>query len=368
MNVIGIICEYNPFHNGHIYHIKKVKELFPDSIIILCLNGNFTERGEISILKKEDKTKIALFYGVDLVIELPIIFGTQSADTFSYGAITLLNALGIDTLVFGSESNDIKYLKNLAQKQLEDNFILASEKNLSYPTRLSRTLNEFEKIPPNDLLGIAYIKTILKYQYKINCVTIKRTNDYHDTSSNNRIISASNIRNKIKNKINIAPYLPKEAMKNILNIKEDKEFNYLKYRILTDPDLSAYIDVTEGLDYKLKKEILYCNTKQELIKRVISKKYTYNRIQRMLNHILLGITKTNALTKIDYIHILGFNNLGKKYLKLNRKNILLPTKINFKSKVYQYELISALIYDELTNANSYSFERRNKPIYFDEKE
>ncbi len=114
MKKIGLICEYNPFHNGHLYHIEKTKELYPDSIIILVLSTCFTQRGNISILTKEEKTEIALNYGIDLVIELPFIFSSQSADIFAKGAISILNELGCDTLVFGSESNDVEKLKEIA--------------------------------------------------------------------------------------------------------------------------------------------------------------------------------------------------------------------------------------------------------------
>ena len=110
---IGIICEYNPFHNGHLYHINKIKELYPNSTLILVMSGNVTERGELSILNKWEKTEIALTHGIDLVIELPFVFSTQGADIFSYGAIKILKTLNVDTIVFGSESNNKEELIDL---------------------------------------------------------------------------------------------------------------------------------------------------------------------------------------------------------------------------------------------------------------
>ena len=119
MKSVGIICEYNPFHNGHLYHLNKVKEMFPDYTIILVMSGNFTERGDMSIINKWDKTDIALHYGVDLVIELPFVFASQSADIFARGSIQILNSLNVDYLVFGSESNDInKLIENYFSKYL----------------------------------------------------------------------------------------------------------------------------------------------------------------------------------------------------------------------------------------------------------
>ena len=122
MDAVGIICEYNPLHNGHIHHIKETKKLFPGKPIILVLNGYFLERGEVSILSKENKTKLALIYGVDLVVELPFIYGTQSADIFADAAIKILGYLGCSYLVFGSESNDLNLLFSIASNNLSTDF------------------------------------------------------------------------------------------------------------------------------------------------------------------------------------------------------------------------------------------------------
>ena len=116
MKSVGIICEYNPFHNGHLYHIKKIKEMYPEYVIVCVMNGNFTQRGDFSLTDKYEKTMVALNY-VDLVIELPFVFGTQSADIFTKGSADILNKLGVDAFVFGSESNDINKLKNIVQIQ-----------------------------------------------------------------------------------------------------------------------------------------------------------------------------------------------------------------------------------------------------------
>jgi len=117
---VGIIVEYNPFHNGHLYHIEKIKEMYPDATIVAVMSGNFTQRGEASILNKWDKTELALFYGVDLVVELPFVFATQGADIFAKGSVELLNYLDVDYLVFGSESNDLNKLKELADIQVNN--------------------------------------------------------------------------------------------------------------------------------------------------------------------------------------------------------------------------------------------------------
>lgn len=368
MEIIGIICEYSPFHNGHVYHIQKIKELYPDSLLILCLNGYFLERGHVSLLSKEDKVKISLEYGVDVVIELPLIYGTQSADKFAFASTYLLDAMGVNKLIFGSESMDLRHLENLAQAQLNQDFHILSQKNKSYPENLSLSLEEEKQIPSNDLLAISYIKSILQNQFCISYEAIKRTNNFHDVKSNDPIISASNIRMKLQNGEDITPYLPAQSKRSIQRINEDTLFALLKYRILTDSDLTKYIDVKEGLEFKLKKELIRSNSYLELQQNLKSKRYTNNRIQRMLCHLLLGLTKSDADTPITYLRILGFSRKGEQYLKENRTKMKLPTKIDSKSKVYHYEMVASQIYDILTHSNTYLFERKNQPIIIGSKE
>lgn len=362
MEAVGIICEYNPFHNGHIYHIQKVKELFPHHILILCLNGYFLERGEASLLTKEEKTKLALSYGVDLVLSLPVLFGTQSADTFAEKAIELLYSVGITHLIFGSETNDLSYLTSLAKQQLSDTFSFSNTKNDSFPTRLAKSLNIPTLIPPNDLLGISYIKAILKYHYPIIPVCIQRTSEYHDTFSNDSIVSASNIREKFKNGEDISPFLPYESIKNLSLFPIDTYFLFLKQKILTDPSLEKYLDVKEGLEFKLKKEILSCSHYQEFLSKLKSKRYTYNYLNRMLLHIFLGILKEDASLKFTYLPIVGFNEHGSLYLKEHRKKLLLPIRCDKNSKIFQYELRASILYDLLFQTNTFSFEMKHQPI------
>ena len=363
MDIIGIIAEYNPFHNGHLYHIKKIKELYPNKILILVLNGYFLERGETSIISKENKTKLALNYGIDIVIELPFVYGTQSADKFSEASLKLLNTLGVNKIIFGSECNDIEKLTEIAKKQIKDdlNIKLYLKEGLNYPTSLNKALKSNINTP-NDILGITYIKTILKNNYNIKAISIQRTNDYHDIESNDMIISASNIREKIKNNINIESYLPNT--KYINNINEELLFNLLKYKISTEDNLGQYLTVDEGIENKIKKEINNSNTLEELIINIKSKRYTYNRLKRMLIHILMGLKKEDANLKIEYVKLLGFNKSGKNYINTIKKTSPIPilTKIDKKDKIREYELKTATIYQLLTNENVNLFEQKNKPI------
>ena len=151
METIGIICEYNPFHNGHLYHLDKIKEMYSDSRIILVMSGNFLQRGDCSLINKWDKTRIALEFGVDLVVELPFVFATQSADVFAHGAISILNNLGVNKIVFGSECNDIDLLWKMADiqinnKQYDEYVCKYMDLGYNYPTSMKTYQRMQQKI------------------------------------------------------------------------------------------------------------------------------------------------------------------------------------------------------------------------------
>lgn len=373
MKSIGIIAEYNPFHNGHLYHINKIKEKYKDYSIILVMTGNFTERGDCAIIDKWKRSEIALKYGIDLVVELPYPFATQSADFFAYGAVTLLEKLNVEKIVFGSESDDVSSLELIAKTQIDnpefDRLVkIYSKFGNNYPTALSLALSDLthKKIDePNDLLGISYIKTILKNNYKIKYETIKRTNNYHELELSDNLSSASAIREALKNNIDISSVVPKDTINYYSNLHFINDyFDILKYKIMTE-DLDIYQTVEEGIDKLLKKHINKANNYDELIKLVKTKRYTYNKISRMLLHILCNFTKekANLFKDISYIRILGFNDTGKSYLNSIKKDISIPiiSKITKeKDPMLEFELQTTNIYN-LKN-NSYKKEEE-KLIY-----
>lgn len=369
MNIIGIIAEYNPFHNGHLYHLKKIKEKYPDSILILVLNGYFTQRGTISVLSKKDKTEISLNNGIDIVIELPFVFGTQSSDIFAYQSIKLLNELKVERIVFGSESNNIDLLNKIVDIELNnpnyDNEVKQYLKEgLNYPTAMKKALHIEEDINnPNDLLGISYIKAIRKINPHIIPETIQRTNDYHDILADKEIVSASNIRTRLINKEEISKYLPTNIIPLLHNITNDSLFNLLKFKILTEEDLSIYLDVNEGIEFRILKYINESHTFDELISNIKTKRYTYNKLNRMFIHILIGLTKKdNQNLTLDYLKILGFTTKGQSYLNKVKKEITLPTTPPKESLSWKYEQLAAYIYEQATKTTVASFDKQNKPI------
>ena len=362
MNIIGIVCEYNPFHLGHLYQLKKVKEMYPDSIIIVVCSSNFTQRGDVSILNKWDKTRIALDYGVDIFIELPFGYATQSSDIFAKGAIELLNYLKIDTLVFGSESDNIKELINLANIQLNNkdyNNIVKKylDQGINYPTALSKALTDITNTTinkPNDLLGLSYIKEIIKNNYKITPITIKRTNDYHGKDINNNIINASLIRKLLLEKKDITNYIPSNTYKYLNPISLDDFYPYLKYQIINNYNkLNIYQTVDEGIENRIIKSIYKTYNYNELVTNIKTKRYTYNKINRMLLHILTNFTKEEAQNiKIDYIRLLGFTSSGQRYLNSIKKDITIPIITRYKPKIsnlLDLEFRTNSIYAHITN-------------------
>lgn len=375
---IGIICEYNPFHNGHLYHLNKIKELYKDEEIILILSGNFTQRGIPSIIEKYDKASIALSYGVDIVVELPFNFSTQSSDFFAKGSLQLLNKLKCNKLVFGSESNNIELLKDLVNIQLnnnEYNTLVKEEldKGINYPTAMSNALKKITNktvSEANDLLALSYIKEIVKNNYLIEPISIQRTNNYNSKELTGNIDSATAIREAIKNNKDISKSLPKESL-SLINKYDDKVlFNYLKYKVLSDNNLSVYQTVDEGIDNKLKKEIINSNSIEELINRIKSKRYTYNKLNRMFIHILCSYTKKeNSINQdIKYIRILGLSIKGKNYLNKLKKEIDIPIITNINKNnidLLRTELKVDNIYNLILNRTDNLYSK--KPIIKDIK-
>jgi predicted nucleotidyltransferase len=381
MKSVGIICEYNPFHNGHLYHLNKVRQMFPDHSIIMVLGGHFLQRGEPSIINKWDKTKIALEYGVDLVVELPFAFATQSADTFAKGAIQLLKSLNVSYLVFGSESNDVEKLTKLAKIQIDnkeyDNLVKKYlDEGVNYPTALSKALSEIDSTTvttPNDILGITYIREIIKEKADIKALTIQRTNDYHSLELDNDIVSATSIRKALQDKLEVKNYVPEmtyEYLQSDLHFL-DSYYSILKYKILTSlGNLSNYQTVDEGIENRISKYITTSMSTDELIKNIKTKRYTYNKIRRMLTHIMCNFTKDEAksMTNISYIRILGFSKLGREYLNQNRKNITLPIITKYEKNIPMLDLemratsVYASILDENKKRILIEAEYKNKPI------
>lgn len=374
MHKIGIIAEYNPFHNGHLYQIKEIKKRYPDSTIISVVSSSFTQRGDISLLNKWDKTKIALDNGIDLVIELPFVYSTQASDIFAEGSIKILNYLGIDTLVFGTERDTIEDLELLADiqinnKEYQEKVKYYLNKGLNYATSTNKALEDITNVKvdtPNDLLALSYIKQIKLNKYNIKCTNIKRTTSYHGSEIKNNISSASNIRKMSADNQDIANLIPFDK-KYLYKVSMNNYLDILKYKVLSkDININKYQTVDEGIEGRIIDNITKVTTYEELIQNIKTKRYTYNKISRMLLHILTSFTKEEASNiDIDYIRVLGFTTKGQEYLSKIKKNITIPIITGYKkniSKVLDIEYRVTKIYSLFTSANLIKKEYQIKPI------
>lgn len=374
MHIIGLIAEYNPFHLGHLYQIKKIKEIYPNSIIIAVISSSFTQRGDISLLNKWDKTKITLDNSIDLVIELPFVYATQSSDIFAKGAIEILNNLKIDTLVFGTERDNIKDLELVADIQI-NNIEYQKKvkeylgKGLNYATATNKALEDMTNVKvdtPNDLLALSYIKQIKEHKYNIKYLNIKRITSYHGEEIVDNITSASNIRKLYLNNKNINNLIPFDK-KYLYKVSMDNYLDILKYKVLSeDSKINKYQTVDEGIESRIIKSINLSNTYEELIQNIKTKRYTYNKISRMLLHILTSFTKEEASNlNTDYIRVLGFNSKGKEYLNKIKKDIEVPLITGYKkniSKILDIELRITKIYSLVTDYSLIKREYQKKPI------
>lgn len=330
MKILGLIVEYNPFHNGHIYHIKKAKEMIHPDYTIAIMSSSFVQRGEPAIIDKWTRASIALEYGIDLVIELPFVYSCQSADYFAKGAIDLLNAIGVTDICFGSEDGHIETFITIAQaivshQQTYDFYVQKLMKEgYRYPDACNQALFHIlgkQIKTPNDLLGLSYVKEIVSHYSHITPHCFKRTNNYHDTNLQH-IASASAIRKAIFEHLDYHTALPHSDV-YLHPYSFNDYFSYLKYLLLTTKadTLKQYHLVDEGLENRMLQVIHSSSSMNEFIEALLSKRYTKPRIQRMIIHTLMRNQKEDIqkAMHIDYLRILTMNYQGRLYLNQIKK-------------------------------------------------
>lgn len=341
--VLGIIAEYNPFHNGHLYHLEKSKKDTGSNYTVAIMSGNFTQRGSTSLIDKWSKAESAIQCGVDLVIELPVLYSISSAENFAEGAIKILDSLKVvDYISFGAETNDMEILSKCAdvlyREPREYKTLLSHElkKGLSYPkareNALMMYLNDIRKFAnvlssPNNILGIEYLKALKKLKSNIQPVSISRYEvGYNDLSYTENIASSTAIRNIVKNNgfkalQNLMPAPSYATLVQNINLGHiipdisvfEKEIIYILRKMDTQ-EIAELPDVSEGLEFAIKNAANSCNSVPEFLNIIKSKRYTATRLQRILLYALLGITKKDMdiSKKIQpYIRVLGLNNRGK---------------------------------------------------------
>ena len=347
MKATGIVVEYNPFHNGHKLHLMEAKK--NSDLVIAVMSGNFLQRGEPAIYDKWTRAHMALKNGVDLVVELPVFYSTQSAEIFSYGAVDILDKLGVNNLVFGSESSNLEKLKKIAYLQIDEKELLDEkikgklEEGISYPNAINfvieELLGEENILKPNDILGVEYIKAIRKLNSSIEPILIERKCvGYHEKEVIDEITSATSIREMIKEERfeEINKVMPEENIKLMgTPTYLEKFYPLIRYEILNNyEELKFIADMEVGLDNRIFEMAVKYEEFQDFYKNLMTKRYTNGRIQRVLIHILLKIDKKSIdETKdgITYIKILGFSEKGGRYLKEKKECLKIKPLSGFKN-------------------------------------
>ncbi len=346
MKICGIITEYNPLHNGHIHHIKMAKKLSKCDILIAVMSGNFTQRGEFAIVDKHKRAIAAINNAVDLVLELPYAYATQSANIFAKGAIDILKMAKIDYLCFGSETNNLEELKEIASTSI----------NVNNLKEIMKSGNSFPKaygllasaMGPNDILGVAYLKQL--QNTNITPITIQRTSSYHQENID-KITSAKAIRIAIKNNQDISLATPMKITKDEIVTIEDF-YPMIKQRLLTTSpkELSNILMFSEGIENHLIKIAKESYDYNQFINLATTKRYTTSRINRCLIHMLNNINKSDIqeLGPITHIKPLAFNEKGQEYLRYLKNNCNIASTFNKNNPNYaQMELKTTYTYTSL---------------------
>ena len=377
MKILGIIVEYNPFHSGHLYHLFKAKEITGADYVVAVISGNFLQRGEPAIINKWARTKMALNAGVDLIIELPFVFSTQDANGFAFGAVKLLDSLQIiDYLCFGCETDNLDTLYSVSnflhiEPQKYKELIVHNSKNgYEFPRARAQALCEYHRIfgidglekisplelskllkYPNNILALEYIKHLINLKSKIKPMAIKRMGaGYHQKNIKGKISSATSIRNEILSSLSSPktdlfilndkikstipqsgfPILEKELREGRGPITSDSYRQYIlaTLRRMSLEDISRVQGVTEGLENRIKKASLKSSTVEQLINSIKTRRYTRTKIQRMILHLMMSLSKKDVKTFNRYgplyARVLGFSKKGKTLLRTIKKSSSTP--------------------------------------------
>lgn len=343
MRACGVIVEYNPFHNGHRYHVKQARQQSGSDVIIAVMSGNFLQRGEPAIIDKWQRAKAALANGVDLVVELPIEWSLQPADYFAKGSVAILQALGCVSLCFGTDNHSTFDYQNYGEIMIVEeeriNALFQSLKNdnQTYAEKMQRVMAQLfpewvtKTVQPNHILGLSYSRENAKYEHPMNLFPINRISQgYHSQSLETTIASATAIRQGLAKKQAISHTVPQETLDGLASyhVFWESFWPLLKYELLVRSlsDLKKIYQMSEGLEHRLKKSAKIANSFDEFLAQIKSKRYTQTRLQRLCCYVLLGITVEIMDNAWEHpsIQVLGFTEQGKEYLRQAKERCPLP--------------------------------------------
>ena len=394
MKAVGLVTEYNPFHNGHLYHLNKAMELTGADISVAVMSGDFVQRGEPAVLDKYTRASMALNSGVNLVVELPVNYAVSSAESFAAGALKVLDYIKADSIAFGSESGDIERLSKLAHILCDNEDALYKEiskctaNGISYAAARQKTVEKLTDrdtaamlTSSNNILAVEYLKAIIKNNYAIKPYTVQRQgDDYNDTDIRSDYASATALRGNLKAD-NISKYIPVKAglilSSNTNYIYPDDITEALFTRLLdilfaSSYDKNVFIenvmqypDVSKEIAGRLYKSAMDMITRTvpqgaeskdngafsfgSLCEHIKTKEVPLSRIKRALVRITLGLDKKHMekYANEPYIRVLGFDKKGQEYLSYIRKTVEVPLI----TKTADYK---EMLLDDIHAANIYN--------------
>ncbi|MEW4354479.1 nucleotidyltransferase [Streptococcus pneumoniae] len=327
MTVTGIIAEFNPFHNGHAYLLSQAKGLK-----IVAMSGNFTQRGEPAIVDKWTRAQMALENGADLVVELPFLVSVQAADFFAQGAVDILSRLGIDRLSFGTEElldyGKIAELYEAKSAEMAD-FLTRLPAHLSYPEKTQTMWETFSGLSfsgntPNHVLALAYAKAVAGKGIAL-CPIERKGAGFHSLDSHLEFVSATALRSRMDDTEFIARFSPSaKLLEHAPHVSWSDYFPYLRYQILSNPDLTGIYQVNQEMASRIREAIKTATSMEELVEKIATKRYTKARVRRLLTYILVQ-ARESALPQA--IHVLGFTDKGRKHLATLKQEVPLISRI-----------------------------------------
>ncbi len=376
---VGIIAEYNPFHNGHLYHLNRSKEMTGAEISIAAMSGNFVQRGRPAMADKWSRAEAAVKCGIDLVVEIPVVFACNSAAYFAGAGVEILENLGVDYISFGSESGNIEELEQIARaieekkEHLEELIRKDVKKGMSYPRAREAAVREIIGKSAADILDNPNNILALEYLQKIKSakpVTVKRAGPgYNDLNDSEGFASATAIRKFINEGKDISRLLPGKSAQIFSEnkpISEERLFDFICQKVFTGEtaELDKIFSAGEGLGNKLKNSIRHCGSYEEVVEQLKSKRYTRTRIERFLMQILLDIRDIKDFE--NYIRVLALNERGSEYLKKVKRQgkCRLPviTNINKDAKNFpellptlEKDILAGDMYNLISGRNLYEF-------------
>lgn len=338
MHVVGVIAEYNPFHNGHKHHLDETRRLTGCDFLVVAMSGAFTQRGEPALLDKWVRARMALQSGADLVVELPAVFALRTADHFARGGVELLSAMGVDGLSFGCETGSLRALNEMSRVLAEEPPELSNgirerlREGKSHARARGEALAEYLKLPPdvvnapNTVLALEYLKANRALEKPMKVLVVKRTNDYHSKEIA-PVASASAIRQALydgRDQEALAAMPESAALlvreggwARLSNLSALDNLLLYRLRALEPAQIAALPDVSEGLEMRVKKLCQLADGREALLSALKCKRYTMARLSRLCVHALLGMDRslTDSVVRPPYARVLGFRDRARPLLR-----------------------------------------------------